>query len=111
MKDIAVFTSLCDLIVVIAHDEVLLIDADDDFALILVVSDDGWPSEWLWMDSGFHGTARSFTNPNSTALSLLFEDRAILRPDGQVILCHHGEAGWNERALEWWRAAKGEDVG
>jgi hypothetical protein len=82
-----------------------IIVAEEDFALMLVVSDDGWPEQWLWMNDGYIGSFDDI--PNRHTLAALFEGRAIISLDGHVRLCHRGStvSGWCDRALEWWRGA------
>lgn len=88
--------------------------AEDDFALILAVSRDGWPEEWMWMSNGHVGSFRNV--PTRHLLCALFEGRAIMSTDGHVRLCQRSTMGlhpssiegWSEMALEWWRAAARE---
>ena len=84
-----------------------IVIAHDDFALLLTISEDGWPEEWMWLVNCGHVHASSVGRP---ALKYLFEGRAILHPDGRVTLCQHDRSlpGWNEKALLWWKAAETE---
>jgi uncharacterized protein YrrD len=82
-----------------------IIIAHDDFALVLGVSKNGWPEEWVWLACGYHALA---LNMPQEFIKDLFEGRAILRPDGQVLLCKRDRDGWNEQALAWWREAEAE---
>lgn len=84
-----------------------IVIAHDDFALMLVVEKDGWPVEWMWLASGHHALA---SKVGRGALQYLFEGRAILHAGGRVTLCQHDNSseGWNEQALEWFRASVGD---
>ncbi len=82
-----------------------IVIAHDDFALMLSVTRDGWPDEWMWLGSGIYVLGSRMSRGQ---LQYLFEGRAILRPDGQVLLCQRDRTGWNEQALEWWRATAAE---
>jgi hypothetical protein len=61
----------------------------------------------MWLASNTRAVASSMSEHY---IQYLFEGRAILRTNGQVVLCQSDRSspGWNEQALAWWRAAETE---